>query len=420
MKLGDILEVEVDSLGYGGIGIYKKSKFVIFIPGVLPSDIVKIKITKLKKNYGKAEVLKLIKASPFRVDSGCKAFQDGCGGCQWLDFSYSEQLKWKMRIVKETLKYLGGVQTKILPVIGMNKPYFYRNKLSLQYNEGRLGFMKWKSHKIIQFDLCRQEMEYNQKAYDLIKKYEIPKSIEQVHIRSNTLNETSVCFMCNRSSNRIKQFGELIARKNYFIKGIGVASYNKFDLLSGNDNIRQNINGIDYQIPLNSFFQVNYEQAAKLQKIVKEFLHPEPKDEIIDLYCGVGFFTLDIAKAASYIYGIDNNYNSVQEAIRNSKINKIKNAHFIYNEVRKGLFEFKPNSIKSMILDPSRNGCEDGVINEIKRIKPKKIVYVSCAPDTIARDLSMLSNFGYKIEKCQPVDMFPHTYHIEMVVELKI
>ena len=169
---------------------------------------------------------------------------------------------------------------------------------------------------------------------------------------------------------------------------------------------------------MNGFFQTNYFQASKLLELVIKLLNPGKNENIIDLYCGCGFFSLPIARHSGFVYGIENSIQSISNAKFNAKINNIKNIDFSCMDARKSLLNFKPKSIDSIVLDPPRSGCDKEVLSEIIRIRPDKIVYVSCSPDTLARDLNILRNGGYALGKCRPIDMFPQTFHVEMVTDL--
>ena len=420
IKAGDIIEAKISKLGYCGEGIHKANGIVLFIPRALPDDVVRVKISKLKKKYGSAEIIDIIKPSPARVAPKCRAYEAGCGGCQWLNFDYSSQLYWKTRITRESLKHIGSISAEVKDIIPMSNPYLYRNKLSCRYDAAkRLGLNKENTHEIVEIDECRQELPSNMEIYKALRNTNIPNSITQVHIRSNDKGEAGLYFFVKRKDSGVEKLAFYLQKRIKGLTGVGVSIYNKYVQLSGVPYISQKVGGIIYQIPVNGFFQTNYIQSEKMLELVRDAMRPDCNDTVLDLYCGVGFFALDIAGSVKYVYGVENNLASINYAKENAKLNKIKNVAFIAKDVNKSLSGFKKGSITSVILDPPRTGCEKEVIEELVRIRPKKIVYVSCAPDTLARDLSLLLASGYKVKSCLPLDMFPQTYHIENVVCLE-
>ena len=211
---GDILEGEILSLSFGGESVFKKNGLVLFVDRGVPGDQVKLKIKKLKKNYGSAEIVKIIKPSPARINSNCASFDAGCGGCQWLNILYKEQLFWKTKIIRDSLKHIGKLNLEVLPIIGMNKPEQYRNKLSTHKNKSnKIGLMKKNSHDIITFDVCRQESEANVKAYKIFNKLKIPGQTTQVHIRSNSKNETGICIYGNEKNKNFFSFANILMKE---------------------------------------------------------------------------------------------------------------------------------------------------------------------------------------------------------------
>lgn len=421
LKAGDRLQVKLTTLSYGGQALYKSKGIVLFVPKGLPEDIVNIKINKLKKNYGTAEIIDIVKPSPLRVIPKCKAFGEGCGGCQWLHFDYHSQLFWKTKIVREALKHIGRINVKVEPIIGMKNPVNYRNKLSLHRdNSGRTGLCMENSRIIIEFDECMQELPYNVEAYNILKQIKFRHKVSQIHIRCNMEGDIGLYFFCDNIDNSfIKTINELSKKVNR-LKGVSINTYKKNLHLYGDEFILQQIEKIRYTIPHNSFFQTNYEQVSSLLKIVRDFTEPKSSDTIIDLYSGVGLIALYLARSCSKIIGIENNRDAIKAAKYNAKLNRINNADFSVCDAEIGLKRFKKANINTIILDPPRTGCEKKVISEILRIRPDKIVYVSCAPDTLSRDLALFMNNGYKVDLCQPIDMFPQTYHIETVVRLNL
>lgn len=419
-KTGDIIDIKISKLGYCGEGIYKDNGIIIFVPKTYPGDIVKVKINKIKKNYGCAELLNVINPSSLRINPECSAFNKGCGGCQWLNFNYDAQLYWKTQITEETLDHIGNIKLKINSIIPMNNPYYYRNKLSIHNKNGLIGLTKEKTNEIINICNCRQVLSKNSEIYNILNEIKIPENITHIHIRSNENEESTIQFFSNIKNPSMEKINKILLAKIKNISGIGISFFDKFTQISGLPFILQKTGLIVYKIPMIGFFQNNYIMAENLLNLVNEMIDPKKEDVILDLYCGVGFFSLNIARYSKKVYGIEYEKNAIKYAKENAVLNKINNTCFLAEDVKAALKDFKTGSISSIILDPPRIGCEKSVLNEIIRIKPKKIVYISCAPDTLSRDLKILLKNDYKIDMIKPLDMFPHTYHIENIVRLNL
>jgi 23S rRNA (uracil1939-C5)-methyltransferase len=419
-KFNEIIEGKLTKLGYGGQAIFKDRDAVLFVHRGLPGDTVRMKVRKFKNKYGSAEIIKVLEPSPHRVNPGCAAFEQGCGGCQWLHFDYAQQLYWKTQILLETIKHIGRLNVKIDPIIGMKNPKHHRNKLSLQCGRnGEMGFCRENSREIIPFETCKQECKANQDVYDILKNLRIPKTVSQIHIRCNQDEETGLYYHNPMRTKDLLQLSRKLMSELPQLKGTGVSTERGYIHLMGDEYIEQKLANTIYHIPFDGFFQTNYIQAQVLQKLVRDAVRPDKNDVILDLYCGVGFFALDLAKSAKYVHGIENNESAIFSSFHNAKLNRIENTSFVANDAKYGLKRFKPGSINALVMDPPRTGCEREVLQEIVRIRPERITYVSCAPDTLSRDLGLLMQAGYKVEGAlQPVDMFPQTFHIETVVTL--
>ncbi len=419
MLKNEIIETEISSLNQNGEGVSKFNNNTIFVPRTIPGDRVKIKINRINNNNAGGELLKIIKPSEKRVKSGCNAFENGCGGCQWLHIGYREQLFWKREILCDMLKIKSKINIEVNEIIGMKNPAVCRNKFSFLNEHGSLVFMQESSKRTITLDNCPQEMEINNKVYEKLKKYHFPEVILQAHIRSSEEGKTGICFFVKRFQSEINKIGSRIIKDIKTIEGIGAASYREYHTISGRDYIEQKTGDYLYRIPLNGFFQTNYDQSGILLNLIDKSLVNVTGD-VLDLYCGSGFFTLPAAAKAHKALGIDNNPAAIKFAGINAKINQIQNAEFIASDIKYVLKDLNTGMFQTVILDPPRSGCEPEVLKEILRIKPEKIIYISCSPETLARDLLILTGKNYKAVYCQPVDMFPHTYHIETLVTLEL
>jgi 23S rRNA (uracil1939-C5)-methyltransferase len=421
---GQVFKAKITALSYGGYGVAKDKNGTLFVHRGLPGDEVVVRTLKYRKGYGTCEITALEKASEHRKNPGCPAFDAGCGGCQWLHLEYGQQADWKTRLVRETLKHLGKMSVEVKPVIRMESQKTFRNKLSLQLRvkEGLCGMMLENTHTILNFDKCKLVMEPCAKAYEVLKdklsRQKIPAKITQIHVRAASDGSCGLYLFAEMMTKDIKNFADALMKDIEGLKGIGLLTWKDYRVIAGIPFIEENIRGLRFRIPHNGFFQTAYKQAGILLDLVRNFLAPDKKDNILDLYCGSGFFSLDLARQAGSVVGIENNEDSVRYAVKNAAINNIKNAQFIADDSKAGMGQFKAGDFRSAVLDPPRMGCESDALKELIRLKPQKIAYVSCAPDTLARDLLELVQNGYRIEFCQPVDMFPHTYHIETVAGL--
>lgn len=418
MQKNEMIEILITSIGYDGAGMAKRKDLDLFVPRSLPGNAVRVKIKNIRPHSAEGELVKIIKPSVKRVEPGCSAFENGCGGCQWLHMEYGEQLFWKKKLLTDVLKFQGNYSGGINDIIGMKNPSHCRNKLSLLNKDGRLVFMQENSSKTIFLDRCRQEIEGNQKVYDKMKDFSFPPEILQLHLRSNEDGKTGIHFFVKRFTPDVKRLGGKIMKEIKTVTGIGASSYREYRTIAGKDYLEQKIGNINYHIPLNGFFQTNYSQAGILQKLVEDCL-PVRSGNVLDLYCGTGFFSLPAALKSSRVMGIENNPDSVKNAGMNAVLNKIGNVEFIASGSGRILKELKPGFFDTVILDPPREGCEIGVVHELQRLKPKTIVYISCSPKTLANDLKLLAEKAYKVVSCQGVDMFPHTFHIETVIKLE-
>ena len=419
LQKGDTVKGELSTLGYGGQALYKGKGITLFVPRGLPGDEVVVKIDKIKKNYGSGTLVKILKPSEHRVSSHCPAFDQGCGGCQWLHFDYKQQLFHKTKIVRETLKHIGKLNVKVEPVIGMQHPYAYRNKLSLHRDrKGKLGLCRENTQDVVVFDDCRQELPANVRVYKVLKKLHLPQSVTQVHIRSNTEGHTGIEFFSKSFSGFFHQLAERMAEEIRHLQGVVVRTYHGYQTAGGETFLLQQLGNSRFSIPHTSFFQTNYQQAETLLELVRRGVKTHGGQVVLDLYSGVGFFAIDLAPSVRRVIAVESDPRAVAAARCNARLNNIDNCTFIEEDVLTGLDKIREKRIDCLILDPPRLGCERSVLERIGRIRPAKIIYISCAPDTLARDLTSLVAYGYRILDCRPLDMFPHTYHIETVVQL--
>lgn len=362
--------VTIVDYDHKGRGIARINNKIVFIPNTIIGEIVEIEIIKEKKKYMEAKVLSFIKESPTRVKNNCPYYPK-CGGCDLLHIPYDDQLKYKEQKVKNIINKYTKEEIKINNIIPSDKQFNYRNKVTLQVDRNKIGFYEKESNNIIEIKKC---LLLDDKLNNYLKK--INNTTQQIILRTNS-NEV----LDNNSKTIIKEIGKY----KYFVS-------------------------------LESFFQVNDNVTHKMYEQIKSYCNSTKNDFILDLYCGTGTIGIYLSEECKEVLGVEINKQAILDANRNKKLNKISNINFIANDVSKVInkIEFKPTII---VVDPPRAGLDDKTIKEIIKINPHTVVYTSCDPMTLARDLNILKYY-FRIDEITPFDMFPNTYHVECVCRL--
>lgn len=394
--------MKINSLDHKGRGICKIDGKITFVKNALPDEIVEIKVTKSKKKYNEAIVTNYIKTSDKRVNVSCPYYKN-CGGCQLLHLSYKEQLIFKQdKIINICNKYL-NCNIKINNIIYDNNTY-YRNKISLQVNK-KIGLYKQESNDIININHC------------LLCMKNINSSIKLLH-NINTNKIRKIILRTNDDSNLLIIEGNKNIDISPIIKNFKniVVKDDKYYLKKGKDYITQSLDKYNFRISRDSFFQINPFVTNKLYSYIKDICIKCNSSNVLDLYCGTGSISIYISGAVKFVTGIEINENAVFDALQNKKINNITNAKFICSDTK----DIKiTNYYDTIIVDPARAGLNNNIINEILKSNSKYLIYVSCDPMTMVRDLNKLIT-KYNIESITPFDMFPNTYHVECVCVLKL
>ena len=391
--------VNIEKLDHQGRGIAFTDEIITFIPNALVSEKVKIRITKNSKKIREAEVIEIIEKSIDRVEPLCKYTE--CGGCDLMHMSYSDQLKYKENKVKEIIDRFTHIDVNIKDII--SSELNYRNKATFQIREN-VGYYKKKTYEVINVDKCLIVDEKINELLNLVKKNNL-ENIYQVVIRISSTESMIIFKVSGKYDIDINLFKDVDSLIIYEDK--------KYKNIKGKGFIIENIGEYKYMISPDSFFQVNSKCVYNLYSKVKEYV--EESNNLLDLYCGtgtIGIFLSDIAKS---ITGIEINEYAVKDALVNKELNGIKNINFICKDVSLLEDSFEADTI---VIDPPRSGLDKKVIDFINKVNPKKIVYVSCDPVTLARDLNILSE-SYNVLALTPVDMFPYTCHIECVCLLE-
>lgn len=440
--------VDIVDIGQGGVGIGKYDGFTVFVDGGLIQDKIKVKINKSKKNYAVGDIVEIIEKSPFRVERACSDSLKECGGCQIQELDYKNQLDIKTNEVKQVITRIGKLDNVLIhDTIGMDTPLRYRNKaqfpIKRMNNAPAIGFYKKKSHDIIPMDKCVIQHEVNDKIVKIIKTYINAYDVSIYDEKSHTgvlrhlvtkigftTNEVMVVLVAK--VNKLPHLDELASVLRENVPGFKtlVVNVNKerTNVILGKENIvvvgegkiNDYIGDLVFEISPLSFFQVNPIQTEVLYNKALEYADLKVNDTVFDIYCGIGTISLFLAQKASKVYGIEIVEDAIKDAKINAKLNNLDNVEFYVGKAE----EVVPKMYKEgktanvVVVDPPRKGCDEKVLDTIISMKPDRVVYVSCNPSTLARDLNYLDERGYTCTEIQPVDMFPHTMHVECVAKL--
>lgn len=400
--------VTITNLDHNGRGISKIDGKTCFIENALINEEVDIEITSEKKKYMCAKVKNIIKKSEDRVLEQCK-YAKICGGCNIMHINYDKQIEFKINKIKEIFNKFCKININIDEFI-KSEQLFYRNKITLHVSN-KVGLYKEKTNEIIEVDNCLICNKKINEIYNILNKIDL-KNIEKITIRSSEItNESMVIFDINSDIDIQKYKDLLINNVTTFI----VKKNNHYDTIFGKGFIYEKLNDLIFKISPDSFFQVNTLGAQKLYSKVKEYLGKN--NNVLDLYCGTGTIGIFISDISLNVVGIEINKYAVCDANENKKINNISNIKFICDDSQNVLKNTNMN-FDAVIVDPPRSGLSKDMINSIFKIEPKKIIYVSCDPITLARDVNLLIE-KYDFKKISLVDMFPNTSHVESVVLLE-
>ena len=420
------------------------SKFlIVFVEGALPDEEVLVEIEARKKNYAVGRLVEVVKKSAERVEPFCPLYKS-CGGCQLQHMSYPAQLKWKRQQVVDAIERigkLGGV--KIFDTLGMENPLRYRNKMQFPVGKNLLvGCYARGSHKIIDTNACLIQNELNDKILNAVrrvaKKFNLPPYDEDTHRgflrhvmgRVGCDGEFMVVLVtAAKNFPDEKNFVRALLKELPDVTSIqqNVQTFHNnvilgrdMKILYGKPTIHDKIGGLRFNISARSFFQVNTAQAEVLYKTALDFAELHGRETVIDAYCGTGTISLFLARKARKVIGVEVVSSAIADAKKNSRENKIRNAEFIVGDAVKILPKIFSAGVfaEVVVVDPPRAGCDKKVLETFAAMQPEKIIYVSCNPATLARDLKILSDFGWRTKKIQPVDMFPFTSHVECVAQL--
>ncbi|WP_340002997.1 23S rRNA (uracil(1939)-C(5))-methyltransferase RlmD [Oceanobacillus sp. FSL K6-0127] len=447
VKKNETITLRFEDLTHEGNGVGKINGYPLFVPNVLPGEEAIVKIVKVNKNFGFGKLMELTKSSPERVEPTCHVH---CGGCQLQHMSYKLQLDMKQNQVKNVMKKVAHLpHVPIHPIMGMKHPYHYRNKVQVPVGEknGELivGYYQKRSHRIVEnMDTCSIQAETINEILPVVRQLANQLGIEPYqeenhcgdlrHIMIRTGHATNDVMIVlvtrtNRLPNKDVLIDELTRRfpqiksivQNVNEKRTNVILGEKTKVLWGETYIYDKIGDITFAISAKSFYQVNPIQTKVLYDKALEYAKIGKNDIVVDAYCGIGTISLFLAQKAKKVYGIEVVPDAIDDAKKNAALNGITNAEFTVGQAEKVMPKWKEQGLTPdvIVVDPPRKGCEADFLQAMIDMEPKRIVYVSCNPSTLARDLRILEDGGYVTKEVQPVDMFPSTNHVEAVTWLE-
>jgi tRNA/tmRNA/rRNA uracil-C5-methylase (TrmA/RlmC/RlmD family) len=406
--VGQRIELDITTVAFGGDGIGRVDNFVVFVPFVIEGERVEAEIVEVKKRYATADLIRVITPSPLRVEPRCSYYMR-CAGCQYQHVEYAHQLQLKRNQIRDIFQRIGGIaEPPIEPVVASPRPYGYRNKIVV-HGPGKPGFWTVRGRSIIAVDHCPiARDEINEKLSALSHQpLGSPKlgeggSVEAKHltIRCNSEGKAWTFTESSAGVSPVSEEAERAGRPRY---------------------IAETILGKTLHVPLTSFFQVNQGVIELALEYARRIFGASGCNTLVDAYCGVGLFALLLADLARHVYGMEVDKQAIAAANENAARLGLTHYDFYAGSTDRLLF-YTLRQLRldetCLILDPPRSGCGKAVLKTLREQKPRKIVYVSCAPPMLARDIKELLRFGYKLERVTPFDMFPHTAHCEAVAEL--
>lgn len=415
MKKGEKIVLEIENISTEGYGVGRASGFVVFCPGGLPGDKILARVIQVRRRYAESEVLEVLSPSVYRAAAACPDFL-ACGGCAWQEMDYGAQLDFKRQIVVDALKRIGGVDVPVAEVAGMTNPWGYRNKAVFAVSsDGVVGMYAGRSRRIAAISRCALQHPFHEEVLRVLQDYcrKNPGFVSKLMIR---IGESGAMVSLAADGDEMSGQSELAAD----LAGLGATTFIVSErVVFGDGFITERIGGILYQLSAKSFFQVNTVQAKVLYDTALKLAVLKGFERVIDAHAGVGGMALYAAQQAFDVLGMDIEAAAVKDAMQNAKLNNISNAKFVRaaaeDLIPKLLTQgggFKPDIV---FLNPPRKGCGNRLLAALTAAGIGKIVYTSCDPATLARDVKILARGGFRLDAVCPVDMFPMTPKIETV-----
>ncbi|HEX7279936.1 MAG TPA: 23S rRNA (uracil(1939)-C(5))-methyltransferase RlmD [Solirubrobacterales bacterium] len=430
-RRGDLLELEIDSLAFGGRGVARAEGFVVFVSGALPGDRVRAEVTKGKKRFAEARAVELLRASADRLPDRCVHGGEPCPGAPWQGLPYEQQLHHKQEQVGDALGRIGGLEgfelEEIVPAV---EQWRYRNKLEYSFGEDEEGEVTLGFHARGRWDLtvdvddCHLASEAGNEARNAVREWAREESLPAFDARTSRGVLRNLAVREGRRTGEVQT--RLVTTKARFprppvdlhtiVEGESGSSDGPTGVL-GEERLREELCGLRFEMSHGTFFQTNTEMAERLYAVAAEFAGLSGKERVFDLFCGIGTIALTMAAQAGEVWGLEIVPEAIADAERNARRNKIENAHFMAANARTGVRPLVEKAGKPdvVIVDPPRAGLSQKIVRRVLECEAKKIVYVSCNPTTLAPNATQLAEAGYKLARVRPVDMFPQTPHIECV-----
>lgn len=445
MEKGNIVEIRIDDMSHEGKGVGKYDGLAVFADGAVIGDTVKAEITKVKKNYAFARTQEIIEKSPDRIEPVCR-FAGECGGCVYSELEYPVQGKIKRKQVYDKLERIGGIAEPVVrDMVIMDEPYGYRNKAEFPVKNGKVGFFRRKSHDVLDIEECMIQSEPANAIAKAVRSVDNSR-IKHIVVRTafgtgevmavlvtdtqNIDNLEEIIYAMDEAINELP--GEFFSLESVYInereKKDKRHMGDKFICVAGKSTIIEDTGKLKFEISPASFYQVNPVQMEKLYGKAIEYMNLTGEETVLDIYCGVGTIGIYASDKAKKVIGIEAVKDAVIDANRNAVINHIVNARYLTGKAEEVLpkllsGEYEDQGIECRkadvaVIDPPRTGCDEKLLNALAEASPDRIVYVSCDPATLARDIKILTGKGYSFVETTPFDMFPWTAGIECVVSL--
>lgn len=442
---GQVYDVRINGLGNSGEGVGRYEGFTVFVPFALPEELVKVQIDLVKKKYAVGKVVEILESSKHRKEAECPVYGI-CGGCQLQHVTYEEQLNLKTQKVRDIMERIGKTNPDLVqPALGPESPWHYRNKMQIpvggKVGQAELGFYAMGSHSIVPCTNCKIQDDGNSKIAAVCERLitesglmpynEVTGEGEIRHIigRIGKSGWMVIIVSTKDTLPNAEHWIETIRREipevtsivlNHNPKKTNVIMGRDCKLLWGEETITDMIDELNFRLSPHSFFQVNPEQTSVLYKKALEYAGLTGNETVIDAYCGTGTISLFLAKQAKHVIGIEIVEPAIVDAKANAERNGITNTRFIAADAAEEMPRLLKEGVKAdvIVFDPIRAGCKEEVLKAAAAMKPERIVYVSCNPASMARDIVVLRELGYEVEIVQPVDMFPQTSHCEAVSRL--
>lgn len=445
---GDLVELDITGIAHDGAGVGRYEGFTLFVSGALPEERVRARVVEVAKTFGRAEVAKVLAPSSLRAAPPCPV-AGACGGCTLQHAAYEGQLALKRRIVADAFARIARLpDVPVRSVLGMDDPWRYRNKVQVPVGEedGRLvaGFFAKGTHAVVDLNGCFLQPEPMEAAVRVVKEAAAELGIPPYdHVRHEGVLRHVVVRVGFRTGEvmvilvvttpAVPHLDELVAAIRARVRGVrsivlnvnraksSVVLGDETRLLWGREVIFDELGGLRFAISPRSFYQVNPPQTEVLYEQVRRYAALTGTETVVDAYCGVGTIALFLARHAKEVWGVEVVPEAVRDARRNAALNGIANARFEVGRAEDVLPRWRAEGLAPdvVVVDPPRKGCARSLLDTLVRLKPARVVYVSCNPATLARDCRILADGGFRVVEVQPVDLFPHTAHVECVALLE-